>query len=82
MQRRTFLKNTGLLAAGVHLTGTSALTAIPDTRKNKLPKWKGFNLTDFFNPNPANARRQTKEEHLKWMRDWGFDFVRLPMAYP
>ncbi len=48
MQRRIFLKNTGLLAAGVHLAGTPALAAVQDTRKNKLPKWKGFSLTDFF----------------------------------
>ena len=49
---------------------------------NKLPRWKGFNLTDFNTPNPSQTRRYTKEEHLKWMGDWGFDFVRLPIAYP
>ncbi len=54
----------------------------PKGAKNKLPKWKGFNLLDFFSPNPAQGRRATEEDHLKWMRDWGFDFVRLPMAYP
>lgn len=49
---------------------------------NKLPKWKGFNLLDFFSPDPKNSRPGTTEEHLQWMRDWGFDFVRLPIAYP
>jgi len=24
----------------------------------------------------------TTEDDFKWIRDWGFDFVRLPMAYP
>jgi aryl-phospho-beta-D-glucosidase BglC (GH1 family) len=49
---------------------------------NKLPKWKGFNLLDFFVPDPGVHRDITTEEHFKWMRDWGFDFVRIPMAYP
>jgi aryl-phospho-beta-D-glucosidase BglC (GH1 family) len=51
-------------------------------KRNKLPKWRGFNLTDFNTPNPANQRKFTTDEHLKWMRDWGFNFVRLPIAYP
>jgi aryl-phospho-beta-D-glucosidase BglC (GH1 family) len=81
MQRRTFIKHTGLLAAAAGLTGTAALAHRPKA-KNKLPRWKGFNLTDFNTPNPSPNRRYTTEEHLKWMSDWGFDFVRLPIAYP
>lgn len=50
--------------------------------KNKLPRWKGFNLLDFFSPDPAHSRKATSEEQFKWMHDWGFDFVRVPMAYP
>jgi len=50
--------------------------------KNALPRWKGFNLLDFFSPDPANARDATSEEYFKWMADWGFNFVRIPMAYP
>jgi len=81
MDRRIFIKNTGFLAAGVALTGASVLAS--QTRpKNKLPQWKGFNLTDFNTPNPSPTRRYTTEEHLKWMSGWGFDFVRLPIAYP
>ncbi len=79
MHRRTFIKNTSLATASVSL-GTSAFAA--PKNKNKLPYWKGFNLTDFFTPNPDNQRRGTKEEHFKWMRDWGFNFVRFPVAYP
>jgi endoglucanase len=80
MERRTFIINTGLLAAGMSLTGASVLAH--EKKKNKLPRWKGFNLTDFNTADPTSARRYTTEEHLKWMRDWGFDFVRLPIAYP
>ena len=50
---------------------------------NPLPRWRGFNLTDFNSPNPSSGmRRGTTDDDLKWMLDWGFDFVRLPMAYP
>ncbi|GAB3331048.1 cellulase family glycosylhydrolase [Larkinella ripae] len=83
MQRRTFIQHTSLLAAAVGTTGPAVLaSSAAPTAKNKLPKWKGFNLLDFFSPNPAQSRPATKEEQFKWMRDWGFDFVRLPMAYP
>src|SRR5215217_2322940 len=81
MHRRIFIKNTGFLAAGVGLTGASVL-ASQTNPKNKLPRWKGFNLTDFNTPNPSPNRRYTTEEQLKWMHDWGFDFVRLPISYP
>ena len=55
---------------------------LPTARKNKLPQWKGYNLVDFNTAQPKADRRYTREEHLKWMRDWGFDFIRLPIAYP
>src|SRR5215218_1549135 len=81
MKRRTFVKQTGILAAGLTLNKPSVLT-VPATPKNKLPRWRGFNLLDFFSPDPAASRPATTEEKLKWMYDWGFDFVRIPIAYP
>ncbi|MCE7059997.1 glycoside hydrolase family 5 protein [Dyadobacter sp. CY343] len=81
MHRRTFIKNTGaFVAAGAAITPGFAFQT--PNAKNKLPKWKGFNLLDFFSPDPASARKPTTEDHFKWMSDWGFDFVRVPMAYP
>ncbi len=82
ISRRDFVKNTSLTALGVGLAGTNTLTAQPAKVNNKLPQWRGFNFLDFFSPDPAHARRGTSEEHFKWMADWGFDFVRIPMAYP
>jgi aryl-phospho-beta-D-glucosidase BglC (GH1 family) len=79
MNRRKFIRNTSLSTAAVVLSRTKFFDENP---KNKLPRWKGFNLTDFNTPNPSNNRRGTTEDHLKWMSDWGFDFVRLPIAYP
>lgn len=80
--RRAFLKSTGIFTVGLGLTGTEAFAFKNNPLKNKLPRWRGFNLLDFFSPDPANPRKGTTEDHLKWMADWGFDFVRIPMAYP
>lgn len=81
MKRRIFIKQSAVLATGLGLKGVPSL-AFNATNKNKLPRWRGFNLLDFFSPNPVNSRQSTTEEKLKWMQDWGFDFVRIPMAYP
>jgi endoglucanase len=83
MERRNFIKTTGLVTAGVGLAGNLAYAKSANVITNKLPRWKGFNLLDYFNPLPERGGRSTTtEEDFKWMSDWGFDFVRLPMAYP
>lgn len=83
INRRHFLKTALVSAAAANiatpLVGPSQ-TANPTG--NPLPRWKGFNLTDFNSPTPSSSRRGTTDEDLKWMVDWGFDFIRLPMAYP
>ena len=79
MDRRNFIRQSSLAAAAVSLSGTDVFSA---PKKNKLPQWKGFNLLDFFSPNPEDARIKTTDDHFRWMQDWGFDFVRIPMAYP
>jgi aryl-phospho-beta-D-glucosidase BglC (GH1 family) len=43
-----------------------------------LPRWRGFNLLDMFT---MRSRGDFREDDFRWMRDWGFDFVRLPMCY-
>ena len=80
--RRDFLKKISIAAAGIGLTGTSLLAGCQRAPDTTLPRWKGFNLLDFFGPDPARQRPPTKEDYFRWMRDWGFDFVRIPMAYP
>jgi len=82
MHRRSFLKHTSLALTSVVVIGNPTTEAPAGQPANKLPKWKGFNLLDFFSPNPGGRRRTTTPDQLKWIRDWGFDFVRLPMAYP
>src|SRR5689334_3898259 len=49
---------------------------------NKIPKWKGFNISDYFQPDPGYVGTNTPEELFKFVADWGFDFIRMPVAYP
>jgi aryl-phospho-beta-D-glucosidase BglC (GH1 family) len=79
MERRTFIKNTALLTTALSMPASIAIAGEKD---NPLPRWKGFNLLDFFSPFPAQSRKATSEDNFRWMRDWGFDFVRIPIAYP
>jgi endoglucanase len=85
IDRRIFIRNTAVTAAAATLSGKAAFGSIlPGPAKNLLPRWKGFNLLDYFSPDPErkNNASRTTEDDLRWMADWGFDFVRLPIAYP
>ena len=84
IDRRLFIKSTTLAATGLAISGKSILSAAPASAKNKLPRWKGFNLLDFFSANlpGPHDNSKTTEDDLKWMADWGFNFIRIPMAYP
>ena len=84
INRRLFIRNTTLAATALTLGGKSAFAESTSASKNLLPRWKGFNLLDYFSPSqPRNqGSDKTTEDDFKWMADWGFDFVRIPMAYP
>ncbi len=84
ISRRAFIRNTAMAATAMTLPGHSAFSEIKYPQKNALPRWKGFNLLDLFSPTlPRNPEEgKTTEDDFKWMQDWGFDFVRIPMAYP
>lgn len=82
VSRRRFIQTAGLVAAGAGFSGYAATKILPSSAINPIPRWRGFNLLDYFSPQHGGGRNKTTEEDLKWMRDWGFDFVRLPMAYP
>jgi endoglucanase len=85
INRRDFIMASGL---GVAALSTSAHWAMAEEKTKPaqvvLPRWRGFNLVDFNSPRPGprNRRNGTTEDDFRWMSDWGFDFVRLPMAYP
>jgi len=81
MNRKSFIKSIGLAAVSMSV-GNVMSFPVPDPPQNVLPRWKGFNLLDFFMPDPVVNNNVSTEEHFKWMRDWGFDFIRIPIAYP
>jgi endoglucanase len=85
MDRRSFLKAAGVTAAAFGTAGARSCAAdAAKPSQTVLPRWRGFNLLDFFTPSSGRGagRDRTTEDDLAWMADWGFDFVRLPMAYP
>ena len=48
-----------------------------------LPRWRGFNLLELFSrQGPADRRSDDfREDDFRWIANWGFDFVRIPMDY-
>jgi len=76
-----------MAAAGVAIAGAAGLPGAKAAEAagaaNPLPRWRGFNLTNFFQALSRGEEGQgmVREDDLRWMRDWGFDFVRLPMDY-
>lgn len=84
INRRRFVQGVGLAAAGSGRLALGTALEFEEPVRNRLPRWRGFNLLDYFSPAPSRRgpAAQTTEDDLRWMRDWGFDFVRLPMAYP
>ncbi len=87
MKRRDFLRTTAVGAGMILLNNQTDIFGLPqyESIKNKLPRWRGFNMLDFFTPQrySANSHRFAETEmDFKWMADWGFDFVRIPIAYP
>lgn len=60
-----------------------AALAIDPPAQTAIPRWRGFNLLDYFQALPRDGGRPkaTPEDYFKWVRDWGFNFVRIPMDY-
>lgn len=82
--RRSFIKTSALAAGALGLTSSFSCNTTPAPLKNPIPRWKGFNLLDYFSPYAfsENTENYTTADDFKWMVDWGFNFVRLPIAYP
>lgn len=52
------------------------------------PRWFGFNLLEYFSTDvdwmkyfPYKNDGMFREDDFRWIRDWGFTWVRLPMDY-
>jgi len=81
--RRVFLKTAGAAAVGVALGTVTKTVAGRKPAQMAIPRWRGFNLVDFFQAFGRGERSagMVSEDDLKWIRDWGFDFIRMPMDY-
>jgi len=83
--RREFIKTAGLAAASLAAGGSCAPQPGDETgpAQTALPRWRGFNMLSFFQAFDRGERSDgmVSEDDLRWMRDWGFDFLRIPMDY-
>jgi len=57
----------------------AAVEPLPTPTPNKLPRWRGFNLTNKFQRDWNNG--PFEEDDFKLIHELGFNFVRLPMDY-
>jgi len=78
MKRRRFLQLSSGLAASGLLAPAIASAGVLLSSTNKLPRWRGFNLLEKFN---GDMNQPFKEADFRMMKEWGFDFARLPMSY-
>jgi endoglucanase len=86
--RRDFLRAAGLSAAGAALGSATASAQQqpqqpPAPAQTAIPRWRGFNLLSFFQAFSRGDQSDgsISEDDCRWIRDWGFDFVRIPMDY-
>lgn len=79
MNRRDFIKTTGIAGAvafqGLGLNPFNQ----PVNNMAKYSKYKGFNLLAKFSGD--GPRKKFDEEDFEIMKEWGFDFARIPMSY-
>jgi endoglucanase len=79
--RREFLKQTiagsAALVVPTHAQQGQRQSAQPKAQM-AIPRWRGFNVLEMFT---MRSRGDFVEDDFKWMRDWGFDFVRFPTVY-
>lgn len=84
--RRQFIKVSGFVAAALaagasdrSLAEAAKLSIRPGAPNNPLPRWRGFNLQYIYVMD--RGIHPPVEDHFRWISDWGFDFVRMPMTY-
>ena len=83
------------LSAAVQAADPSAPPAAPAAGqpyspqpRNVNPRWYGFNLLDYLTSDPGwrksypyESTGEFAERDFRWIRDWGFNFVRVPTDY-
>jgi endoglucanase len=83
MNRRQFLAAAAgaSVAAALPKMMTAADPAssnLPEPALTRLPRWRGFNLLEYFD---GRRKRPFVEKDFELIAELGFDFVRLPLSY-
>jgi len=80
MTRRDFIGTSTAAAAAALLlpTALKAQPAATPRTQPRIPRWRGFNLTELTR---GDRGHEFKETDFAWMQEWGFDFARLPCSY-
>ncbi len=89
LTRRDVMKVMAGLAAASALPLSLAGQDKPATLSKSInPRWYGFNLLEYFSTDPDWMKYfpykndgMFLEDDFRWIRDWGFNWVRLPMDY-
>jgi len=96
ISRRNLLKSAAAAAPAAILSAGFANIAFSPTLSGspqsqmlaKNPRWYGFNLLEYFSTDtdwmkyfPYKDDGMFLESDFQWIRDWGFNWVRLPMDY-
>src|ERR1035438_2919153 len=76
MARGSFLALSAAASAATLLPGCATLGS--GRRQPRIPRWRGFNLTEMNGPRRGHPY---KESDFEWMQGWGFNFARLPLSY-
>lgn len=88
MNRRTVLKSLATAAMAGALPSSLGLASPTNPSRSINPRWYGFNLLEYFSIDPDWMKYfpykndgNFQEDDFRWMSDWGFNWVRLPMDY-
>lgn len=83
--RRTFLRSAAASASAaafgrfsLHAGETVSRPELPEAHWDKLPRWRGFNLLNYF---MRQSQSPFEERTFRDIADCGFNFVRIPMDY-
>ncbi len=80
MNRRHFIRIAGTAALATAVPANLTASATDGPTPASLPRWRGFNLLEKFTKR-REGNPPFQESDFEIIKEWGFDFVRLPMSY-